>query len=174
MKRRMMISLVLAIVVVFGIYGLAFSGSGREPCPGCCVEGNLLPPTSGPFLYGTFTVSRDLMDVYGDFDHYVFHVELLKRLKTHLFTDALLGVGDGDLCSYTNSYLKEAVKLEPCRSDVGTAFGYDFGSYMPVIYSLSVFKKDFCYIDNDPNNGPNPYAMIKGLITIRLVPRPPQ
>ena len=161
MKRSSMITLVLALVFILGSYGVAFSGGG-EPCPGCC--NNPPAPTSGQYLYGTFTVARDKSACgLGDISAlkgYDVQIVLRHRLnEVHLFSFHT-PLGTGDLCGYDASQLKTAYVKLPCALEVGEAFGFDPLKYFPVISDLYITNKDFC---------DTPDEMISGLITIRLV-----
>ena len=61
MERIKMMSLVLAIVLTLSIHGVAFGGGAEGGAGGCPNNPEELPPpTSGPFIYGTFTVAREL------------------------------------------------------------------------------------------------------------------
>lgn len=166
MKRSSMITLVLALVFILGFYGVAFSGGG-EPCPGCC--DNPPAPTSGQYLYGTFTVARDKSEAstFPDYAGYDVQIVLQYKLNQHLFS-FFAPLGDGHLCAVKVSNpdlnrpgLKEMFGGAPCALEVGKAFGFDPTKYFPVISDVYIAKKDFC---------DTPQEMILGLITIRLVP----
>jgi hypothetical protein len=162
MKRDSIVSPALVLILVLAFSGIAMAG---EPGPGLCV----LPdkPTSGPFLYGTFTAARDqstCSETYpSDCGHYNFHLVLTYKHKVHLFsTPAILK----DLCNYVASNpddpdhpgLKELGAKIPCILEVGEAFGL---TGVPVIYNLYITERDFCGTEHE---------MIHGLITIRVVP----
>lgn len=89
MKRNMTIFSVLAAVVIFGFCTTAFGGGGFEG-QGCEVA-NLPPPTSGPYLYGIFTVALDKSScsLYTQPDtcgHYNVQAVLFRVTKIHLFS----------------------------------------------------------------------------------------
>lgn len=160
MKRKMIISLLLALVVILCSHGVAFSrGSGFED-PTCL---NLPQPSSGPFLYGTYTVARDKsscsIDMPTACGHYNVHVVLQKRTKIHLFSFS--DMGTGDLCSLGAAGLKKTFAPYPCIINVEDAFGI---SGVPVIVDLNITKKDFCG---------TPDEIIQGQVTIRIVPTIP-
>lgn len=183
MKRSSMIALVLALVFVLGFYGVAFSGGG-EPTKSCPQD--MPDPTSGPFLFGAFTVALDKSycgvinaDVCS---HYTIQLTLArfgKSSQLHLFSFSTPSpVTNTSICSLSNSDIKDAYKRMPCLLNVGQAFGLE-GT--PVIADLHITKKDFCTIgpgnpsltdlsnmtgfDKVPIN-----AMISGEVVVRVVP----
>jgi hypothetical protein len=163
MKRKMMFSLVLALIAILCFQGLAFSrGSGRED-PDC----EILPqPSSGTYLYGTYTVARDSsscsIDMPTACGHYDVHVILQKKNKIHLFSFS--DMGTTDLCSLGAAGLRSTFALYPCYINVGEPFGKGKPAWIPVIVDMTITKKDFCG---------TPAEMVKGQITIRVVPNAP-
>ena len=168
MKRFRMFPLVLALVCIFGFYGVAFGGGGEG---GACDDPP--DPTRGPFLYGTFTAGHDSsgcsMDVPEVCAHNNVHIVLRHKLnKVHLFSFPT-PTGAKSLCDYEasnpdplNPGLKEIFAGKPCGENFGEPFGFPPANYFPVIYEIQILKKDFCGSMTD--------EMIFGLITIRLVP----
>lgn len=161
---------VFALVIIAGFYGVAFSaGGGFEHLPGCEPE-NLPLPTSGPYLYGYFTVARDkhrcsnpelgLCDI--NCRHYNVQVVLFRELSSirlFSFEDPPDTIEDDlDLCSRATG-LKKIYKSYPCDLQVQKSFGIDG---VPVITKISIIKKDFCGTKNE---------MIYGIVQIRVVPR---
>jgi len=150
--------------------------SVREASPG---EGcpSDLPPPSGPFIFGNFTVALDKSQcsvTFPEYANYVMHAQLTKSGKIHLFSYQTPGLSGRNLCSYTVSEVKELYKRVPCLLDVGQVFGLQG---IPVISELVILKKDFCTIGPDnpaldevlyPNVPLN--AMISGVVVIRVVP----
>ena len=65
MKKMKLFSGLCVFLLVFGLYGMAFGGSGGPEDPGSCPAGTpedpLPAPDAGKFLRGEFTVAR----VYG-------------------------------------------------------------------------------------------------------------
>ncbi len=161
MKRCKFVTPILVILSIFGLYGVAFGGSG-EPCPGCCE--NLPSPTLGPHLYGTFTVARDKSEasIYPEYAGYDVQIVLQHKLNQHLFSFFWLGIGD--LCAFEASTLKTQFAKIPCTLEVGQPFGFDPAEFVPVISSLYISKRDFCGTEDE---------MISGMVTIRLVPLVP-
>lgn len=159
MKRTKLITPILVLVCILGFYGVAFSGAAGEPCPACC-PGDLPPATSGPFLYGTFTVAVDKVTLgWGDpFEHYNVHVVLHHMFSQHLFSFPVPLTES--LCDFEASYIKEAFARIPCLWMFGEPFGFDPAKFVPVISDLYISKKDFCGTGDD---------MILGVVTIRLV-----
>jgi hypothetical protein len=160
MKRKMMVSLVLASVVILCFYGLAFSRGGGFEDPTCQ---KLPKPSSGPFLYGTFTVARDKsscsIDMPNACGHYDVHVVLQKKNKIHLFSFS--DMGTDDLCSLGAAGLMNTFKKAPCYFNVEEAFGI---AGVPVVVDLNITRKDFCG---------TPDEMIQGQVTVRVVPTAP-
>ncbi len=194
MKKNKLITPILILVCILGLYGVAFSGGGEG---GAYVCDPTLLPNSGPFLYGTFTVARFNKNLchYNPglpFCGYDVQIMLEYRLtKAHLFSfQAVLGTGD--LCGYDSPTLEQIFVNLPCSLGVGDAFGFDPAKYQPVISDISIIKKDSCKADVCNPQNPNyatdcwnyngivggqqqtiyysPDEMISGLITIRLVP----
>ena len=166
MNGKKMIPLVSAVLVVLGLYGTAFCGGGGLPggCP------SVLPqPTRGPFLYGTFTVAHDkspcgLVPPSTGLVGYDVQLVLRHFEEVHLLS-FFTSVGDRSLCSYTASELKDLFARTPCGYEAvgfGYPFGFDLADYTPVIFDLSILRRD-C----DPTRNEE---MILGLVTIRLVP----
>lgn len=165
MKRSKLFASLLAVVFILVFYGVAFSGGGAEPCPGCCPT-TLPAATSGPFLYGTFTVAQDkITSGWGvGYDHYNVHIVLHHGLDQHLFSFPV-PLGAEGLCAYEASDIKAEFARIPCSWKFGEPFGFDPAKYVPVISALYIAKKDFC--DTPPDE------MILGFVTIRLVPLVP-
>jgi len=165
MKRNMMISSILALLMIVGLCKVAFGGGGFEGS-GCEPE-NLPPPNSGPYLYGIFTVARDksectLFTHPDECGHYNVHAVLFRETKLHLFSFTS-SMGVGDLCDsgIYNKWIKNEFASYPCMLEVGEAFGFGSTKYTPVITKVSIIKKDSCGTLDE---------MIYGLVTIRLVP----
>lgn len=170
MKKSRLVPLVLAFACILGVYGVAFGGMDPSSC-GQIVD--LYPPTSGPFITGTFTVSLLFGSYYGE-SYYIVHFVLHHRLKVHTFsyTYPLQG-GEPSLCNLTAEDIKNPELFPsqiPCKADVGTPFGLN-GT--PVIKDVFIVKKESCgpYVLCSPCED-NEYQMIYGLITIRVVPTP--
>ena len=148
MKRNMMISLVLSFVMIVGLCTTAFGGGGFEG-QGCEVA-NLPLPTSGPYLYGIFTVARDqsVCSLYTHTDecrHYNVQAVLFRGTKIHLFSFVPgTSMGSGDLCNPDlegktfDQWLKDEFGSYPCTLEVGEAFGFDSVKYTPVIKKISI------------------------------------
>jgi hypothetical protein len=160
MKRKIIISLLLVLVVIFCSHEVAFSKGGGFEDPACL---NLPQPSSGTFLYGTYTVARDKsscsIDLPTACGHYDVHVVLQKKNKIHLFS--FYDMGTGDLCGLGAAGLKKTFEPYPCIINVEEAFGI---AGVPVIVDLNITRKDFCG---------TPDEMIQGQITIRVVPTAP-
>jgi len=158
-KIRIMQSL-LAILIIFCFYGLAFSGGGGpDPTPFC--QPPLPDPDSGRFIRGEFTAAVDKIGS-GDDAHYNVHAVLKMGSQTHLFSFAA-SKGAESICSFDSQALKAALAFHPCRLGIGSAFGL---SGMPVIASLTIEDTDFC----SPTSNIN--AMIRGEVLLRVVPSP--
>jgi hypothetical protein len=101
-----------------------------------------------------------------------FDVQMVLRHKlnqVHLFSFFTLE-GEKSLCDYDAAELKEMFAKVPCGYEtvgVGYPFGFDLVDYTPVIFDLSISKRDCDPARNE--------EMIFGLVTIRLVgpPKPP-
>ena len=168
MKRFRMFHLALALVCIFGFYGVAFGGGGE----GTACE-NPPDPTRGPFLYGTFTVAHDSSTCSIDYEdlcaHNNVHIVLRHKLnQVHLFSFPTPTGAPKSLCDYVasnpdpdNHGLKEIFASKPCGENFGEPFGFPPANYFPVIHEIFISKKDFCGSLDE---------MIFGLITIRLVP----
>lgn len=159
MKTKRTILVVLALSMLFGFYGVGFSGGGPED-PAC----DFLPPAdSGKFLRGEFTVARDEGDCTVEdpekCGHYNVHAYLRWGYQEHLFSFQS-ALGSGDLCSYTEEQLMEEFARRPCTEQVGVAFGL-YG--VPVITDLQIVARDSCWGLDE---------MIRGEIVIRVVPLP--
>src|SRR4030066_1865221 len=78
MKRLVVIWLALALVMIAGFYGVSLArtcGGGGFEGTGCEPD-DLLDPTSGPYVYGTFTVALDksfCSTEYSECRHYNIH-----------------------------------------------------------------------------------------------------
>jgi hypothetical protein len=169
MKKSRLVPLVLAFACILGVYGVAVGGMDPSSCGQI---GDLYPPTSGPFITGTFTVSL-VYGMSGD-AYYVVHFVLQRGLKVHTFsyTYPLLGY-EPSLCDLTADDIKNPEFFPsqiPCKADVGTPFGLN-GT--PVIKNVFIVKKESCgpYVPCSPCEN-NEFQMIYGLITIRVVPTP--
>ncbi|MFZ1991892.1 MAG: hypothetical protein WAW96_19215 [Alphaproteobacteria bacterium] len=163
MKRSKMIPFLLVLVSILGFYGVAFSGGGYEGsgCPATLPE-----PTSGPILYGTFTVARDRI-TFGieGYDHYNVHIVLRHKLnQVHLYS-FLAPLGTKGLCDYEEPEIKEIFAKQPCILIDPSDFDLPITS-VPVIYDLQISKRDFCTSTVGDE-------MIFGLIAIRVVPPVP-
>jgi len=156
MKRMTMISWILALSVIFGFYGVAFSGGGPED-PACPTP--LPDPDAGKFLRGEFTVAPDKgpCSPYDECLHYNVHYLLKWGNQRHLFSFPT-SMGTGDLCSYSSEELKDIFARVPCGMEVGVAFGL---SGVPVITNLEIVKQYSCGTNDE---------MIRGEIVIRVVP----
>lgn len=154
-KMKIIFTLAMSLVVIFGFYGLAFSGGGGPEDPGCQV---LPDPTSGPYIWGTFTASEDTDECSqsypGECAHINVHVELHRFCQVHLYS---FPASTCDLCESTASDFKTWFAGVPCTLGVGQDFGLDG---VPVIKNLMITKSE-CSKN-----------MIKGIITIRVVPLP--
>jgi hypothetical protein len=170
MKKSRLFPSVLAFACILGVYGVAFGGYDPSSC-GQILD--LYPPTSGPFITGTFTVSM-VIGYLGDYNYDV-HFVLHHRTKVHIFsyTYPLQGY-EPSLCDLTADDIKNPELFPsqiPCKADVGTPFGLN-GT--PVIKDVFILKKESCgpYVPCSPCDPYSPYQMIHGLITIRVVPTP--
>jgi hypothetical protein len=159
MKRSKMFPLVLSLMFILGFHGVAFSMGYEDPA---CQSPPA--PTSGPYLYGTFTVALDevTLGIEG-YEHYNVHVVLWHRNNQHLFSfpAPVEQLGVYNLCDYVASFVKTEFAKIPCNLGVGEAFGL---TGFPVITNLYIVKRDFCGTEDE---------MISGLITIRVVPPVP-
>jgi hypothetical protein len=181
MKKNFML-LILMFISIFFFYGIAMADGGGPENPGSdcdCFEQQDVQPTSGPFLWGTFTVARDRetfgVPPSGDFgspdpyDHFNVHVTLRRFGEVHLFHTFRRvpdGISDGlyNLCDLTDAELKEAYERLACDLEVEQAFGL---TGTPVLVSLKV-KQDECFVPT--SGGDSPEQMIKGTILLRIVP----
>ena len=192
MKRSNLITPILILVCILGLYGAAFGGGGEGGGSGVGCDSTLLPK-SGPFLYGSFTVARFNKPLCPGtstslFCGYDVQIMLEYRLtQAHLFSFQT-PLGTGDLCEFDSSQLETIYVNAPCQLMVGEAFEFDPAKYQPVISDINIIKQDFCKADVCNSANPNyladckfdasgtPYSpdeMISGLITIRLVPLAP-
>jgi hypothetical protein len=162
-KRINSFPLVLTFVFILGLYGVA-AGGGGEPGQGC--PATMPPATSGPFLYGTFTVAQDKSEasLYSELAGYDLHIGLQYKLIKHLFSSFILGLDQRGLCGVEDSELETLYAKLPCVLGIGEAFGFDPAQYIPVIKDLHIIKQDFCGTTD---------AMIEGIVIIRLVPLVP-
>lgn len=173
MKGKMTV-LVLAIVSVLGFYGVAM-GEGGGPDPGACAFDPWPQPTSGPFLWGEFSIALDKVAL-GEYNaHYNIHVKLARFGKMHLYSFPEGPPSGINICNYTAGDIKNLYKKIPCALGVEGDFGL---TGVPVIAELVITNRDFCDGPPPPIPGwkwPNvpEDGMISGLIVIRVVPTPP-
>ena len=167
-KKTMILLLALGFFLYFS--GMAIGdGGGPEPKSDCS---RLWPATdTSPLIKGFFTAAYDksqcTVDRPSECRHYDMHFVLempqlingKETLVRHLFSFPM-GVCDRDICSYTETELKEKYKYQACNMGIGKAFGL---KGVPVITDLSVTVRDFC---GDTNDG-----MIAGTLKIRVVPK---
>jgi len=154
MKKKKMIYLAMALAMVFGFSGVALGGGGGPEDPACDV---LPEPTSGRFIWGSFTVAMDTSTCSQEWPecaHFNVHVVLRRFGHVYLYSFPAT-LGTGDVCSYSASDFKTTFARVPCTLEVGQDFGLEG---VPVIKSLRITRQD---CDDQ---------MIKGRIVIRVVP----
>ena len=179
MKKTLMF-LTLMLATIFCFYGIALADGGGPENPGSdcdCFDTQDPQPTSGPFIWGAFTVARDI-ETFGvecsfassdPCDHFNVHVTLRRFGQVHLFHTFRRvpdGIGDGiyNICDLTNDELKEAYKRLACDLDVEEYFGL---TGTPVLVKLKVKQRE-CFIPS--SGGDTDQQMIKGTILLRVVP----
>lgn len=155
MKTKMIQTLVIGAVLVFGIYGPTIAGGGPEDPGGC--TGDLPPANSGDYLKGEFISAGSYSDLSTGQKIIPVAISLKKGNASHLFS---FMASFADVCTVTSAYLAEQFKWLPCRLGVAGAFGL---SGVPVITSLDIIQKDQCGTIN---------AMVRGEIVIRVVQVP--
>lgn len=154
MKKKIMISCLLAWVAVFGFSGVAISGGGGPEDPAC---DNLPEPTRGKYISGTFIASMDKSSCSQEFQmckHFNIQVELKLANQVHLYSFPAT-LGTGNLCDFTADNLKTKFARTPCALGVGNDFMLQ-GT--PVIKLLKITHQQ---CDDQ---------IIKGDIDIRVVP----
>jgi hypothetical protein len=153
MKAKMILSLVIGMVLVFGFCGLVVAGGGGPEDPVC--TGDLPSADSGYFLRGEFISAGSYDDtVYGKVIPVA--ISLKKGNTSRLFSFKATFT---NVCTVTAAQLAETFKWEPCKLGVAEAFGL---VGVPVITSLEITQTDHCDIIAD--------RMIRGEIVIRVVP----
>ena len=155
MKRKMVRTLVIGAVLVFGIYGPTIAGGGPEDPGGC--TGDLPPADSGDYLKGEFISAGSYSDSATGQKIIPVAISLKKGNESHLFA---FMASFTDVCSVTSEYIAEQFKWLPCRLGVAGAFGL---SGVPVITKLDISQKDQCGTIN---------AMVSGEIVVRVVQVP--
>jgi hypothetical protein len=180
MKSKGMI-FVLALAAMFCFYGtvLADGGGPEDPGSDCaCFDTMDIKPTSGPFIWGEFTVARDrdafgvecnFEDGFENCDHFNVHVTLRRFGEVHLFhtfrrvaTD--IANGTYNICDLSDADLKGAYERLACDLNVEEYFEL---AGTPVIYYLNVTEKE-CLVTT--SGGDTAEQMIKGTIILRVVP----
>jgi hypothetical protein len=154
MKTKMVLTVVIGAVLVFGLYGPAIAGGGGPEDPGGCT-GTPPPADSGYFLRGEFTAAP-YYDAILEVKFFVVAVSLKKGNTSRLFSFVAADVDD--VCNVTATDLAQLFKWVPCRLGVAGAFGL---VGVPVIANLEITQTDHCNTDG---------AMIRGEIVIRVVP----
>ena len=167
--KMKMIPIVLALFLVLGLSGVALGG-GAEGGAGsdcACVKNAdpKLEAKKGPFVKGTFTISRDPFAVGGIDDHYTVHLFLRKGGDAELYSFPT-PPGPKALCDYTAEELLELYAPLPCNLDVDKDFGFeDPGPFenttTPLFKSLIITDKSNC---GDPEEN-----MIRGEVIIGFV-----
>lgn len=155
MKTKMILTVVIGAILVFGIYGLAIAGGGPEDPGGC--TGDLPPADSGDFIRGEFISAGSYSDLSTGQKIIPVAISLKKGNANHLFS---FMASFTDVCTVTSAQLAETFKWLPCRLGVPGAFGI---SGIPVITSLDIIQTDQCGTIN---------AMVRGQIEVRVVQVP--
>ena len=155
MKTKMVMTVVIGAVLVFGLYGPAIAGGGGPEDPVC--TGVPPPADSGYFLRGEFISAGSYFDVVYDQRIIPVAISLKKGNANHLFS---FMASFTDVCTVTSAQLAETFKWLPCRLGVPGAFGI---SGIPVITSLDIIQTDQCGTIN---------AMVRGQIEVRVVQVP--
>ena len=172
MKKFKMIPWLLSFFLILGFGGVALGG-GAEGGAGsdcaCVANADPVPlAKKGPFVRGTFTVSRDPL-AFGDpqFDHYTVHLVVRKGGTVKLYRFITGAPGPEDLCDYTAEDLLDLFAALPCQLDIDKDFGFEDPSPLtntttPLFKSLRITHQDNC---TDPEDW-----MIRGTFRIGFVP----
>jgi hypothetical protein len=178
--KKNLIFLTLMLATLFCFYGIVLADGGGPEDPGSdctCFDTQDPQPTSGPFIWGTFTVARD-RETFGvppnfdnptPYDHFNVHVTLRRFGQVHLFHTFRrvpdgIAAGDYNICDLTNDELEEAYERLACDLEVEQYFNL---TGTPVLVNLKVTQRE-CFVPT--NGGDTPEQMIKGAILLRVVP----
>jgi hypothetical protein len=169
--KTKMIFILTALFLSLGLFGVAFGG-GAEGGAGsdcdCVLNADPKPEAQkGPFVKGTFTVSRDPFTINTEFDHYTVHLFLRKGGDTKLYSFTTGAPGPKNLCNYTAEDLLDLYAALPCQLDVDKDFGFEGeleNTFTPLFKSLIITDKSNCdNIDNEDD-------LIRGEVIIGFVP----
>ncbi len=152
MKKIRLSIWIISLSIVLCFSGFAYAGGDPQDPLDCSSPPD---PTSGPFIWGNFTVSQ----VQIGFDsRSVVHITLRRYGEVHLynFPGTLK-----DLCNLDEIILLGDVAEWACEFGVGQDFEIDG---FPVVKRLRIRQMELC---GDPED-----EMIRGTVLIRVVPLP--